>query len=88
MWHSKMHFSALLYSGFISSTIQTINIQNSNRIPFGCKKYVFLHDTQLWFPDYKAFSVIGGAICTVLYLTISIQLMVVNTVLYIGISLW
>ena len=42
---------ALLYSGFISSTIQTISIQNSNRIPFGCKTCVFLNDTWLWFPD-------------------------------------
>ena len=42
----------LLYSGFISSTIYTIIIQNSSRIPFGCKKCVFLHDTRLWFPDY------------------------------------
>ena len=28
------------YSGFISSTIYTISIQNSRRIPFGCKKNV------------------------------------------------
>ena len=46
---------ALLYSGFISSTIYTISIQNSSRILFGCKKCVFLHDTGLWFPDYKLF---------------------------------
>ena len=44
---------ALLYSSFISSTILTISIQNSSRIPFGCKKCVFLHDTRLWFPDYR-----------------------------------
>ena len=44
---------ALLYSGFISSTILTISIQNSSRIPFRCKKCVFLHDTRLWFPDYQ-----------------------------------
>ena len=44
---------ALLYSGFISSTIKTISIQNSIRIPFGCKKCLFLHDTRLWFPDYS-----------------------------------
>ena len=50
---------ALLYSGFISSTIQTISIQNSNRIPFGCKKCVFLHDTRLWFPDYKDLQYFG-----------------------------
>ena len=43
---------ALLYSGFISSTILTISIKNFSRIPFGCKKCVFLHDTRLWFPDY------------------------------------
>ena len=42
----KMHFSenaildALLYSGLILSTFQTISIQNSSRIPFGCKKCV------------------------------------------------
>ena len=45
---------ALLYSGFISSTIKTISIQNSSCIPFGCKKCVFLHDTRLWFPDYSS----------------------------------
>ena len=44
---------ALLYSGFISSTIQTISIQNSSRIPFGCKTCEFLHDTRLWFPDFS-----------------------------------
>ena len=26
--------------------------KNSSRIPFGCKKCVFLHDRGLWFPDY------------------------------------
>ena len=32
------------------------------RIPFGCKKSVFLHDTRLWFPDYKTYLsiIIGG----------------------------
>ena len=59
--YKKMHFPrnailvALLYSGFISRTIKTISIQNSSRIPFGCKKCVFLHDTRLWFPDYMIF---------------------------------
>ena len=50
---------ALLYSGFISSTILTISIKNFSRIPFGCKKCVFLHDTRLWFPDYKGISFNG-----------------------------
>ena len=28
-------------------------MQNSSRIPFGCKKCAFLHDTRLWFHDYN-----------------------------------
>ena len=27
-----------------------------SRIPFGCKKCEFLHDTRLWFPDYELLS--------------------------------
>ena len=54
-----MHFSAKCNSGRIA--IQWFHIKhyldylytNSSRIPFGCKKCVFLHDTRLWFPDYK-----------------------------------
>ena len=48
----------LLYSGFISSTIETISVQNSSRIPFGCKKCVFLHDPRLYSllkSDYSLF---------------------------------
>ena len=44
--------AALLYSGFISSTILTIGIQKSSRLPLGCKKIAFLHDNRLRFPDY------------------------------------
>ena len=57
--YKKMLFSAKCNSGRIA--IQWFHIkhyldyqyiQNSSRIPFGCKKCVFLHDTRLWFPDY------------------------------------
>ena len=44
---------ALLYSGFISITSQTINMQKFSCIPFGCKKNAFLHNRPLWFPDYR-----------------------------------
>ena len=36
--------AALLYSGFISSTILSISIQKSSCIPLGCKRFAFLHD--------------------------------------------
>ena len=58
MRHTKCIFfpqnailAALLYSGFISSTILTISIQKSSGIPLGCKIFVFLHDNRLGFPN-------------------------------------
>ena len=43
----------LLHSDFISSTILSIRIQISSRIPLGCKNFAFLHDNLLRFPDYQ-----------------------------------
>ena len=48
--------AALLYSGFISSTILTTSIQKFSRIPLWCKNYVFLYDNQLRFPDYNKYA--------------------------------
>ena len=43
---------ALLYSGLMSTNIQAFHLQQFGRIPHGCKKIVFLRDTQFGFPDY------------------------------------
>ena len=56
MRHTKMHFSAKCNSGFIA--IQWFHIkhyfdyQYTKIQPLGCKKFAFLHDNRLRFPDY------------------------------------
>ena len=63
MGHTKMHFSAKCNSGRVA--IQWFHIKHYldyqftkiQPYTFRVQKCVFLHDTRLWFPDYKSTNV-------------------------------